>query len=125
MFSSVQRGVQAVTGEPFFLALADMPGVSEAIYRELLDLNTRLSSAFIAAENAYGMIPQFKGKKGHPLLLSAQMRDRILRTEAGKTLRDVLAEVPTVVVPVNEEGILHDIDTPTDYRSFRPPADAR
>jgi len=125
MFSSVHAGVRAVAEGAFFLALADMPGVGEAIYRDLLDWNVRLSSAFASSEEAYGVIPQFKGKKGHPLLLSPQMRARILRTDVGKTLRDVLAGVPTVIVPVDEPGILHDIDTPADYHSSGPPRPPR
>jgi molybdenum cofactor cytidylyltransferase len=125
MFSSVQRGVQAVAEGAFFLALADMPGVGEPIYRDLLEWNARLSPTFTATESPYAVIPQFKGKKGHPLLLSAQMRTRILQTEAAKTLRDVLAQVPTVIVPVNESEILHDIDTPADYHSRNPARDSR
>jgi molybdenum cofactor cytidylyltransferase len=41
-----------------------------------------------------------------------------LDTGISRTLRDVLAEVPTVIVPVDDQGILHDIDTPEDYRSW-------
>jgi molybdenum cofactor cytidylyltransferase len=125
MFSSVQAGVKVVADGAFFLALADMPGVPEAVYGELLDWHARLSPAFAPAEGAYGVIPQFKGKKGHPLLLSPQMRARILRTDVSNTLRDVLAEVPTVIVPVDEPGILHDIDTPADYHSWGPGRDSR
>ena len=124
MFSSVQQGVRSVAEGAFFLALGDMPGVGEATYRDLLDWNVRLSSAFTAAEQAYAVIPQYKGKKGHPLLLSAQMRTRILKTDVSKTLRDVLAEVPTVIVPADEPGILHDIDTPADYHSWSPGRDS-
>ena len=125
MFSSVQRGVQATAEGAFFLALADMPGVGQAVYRELADWYARLSPVFASTEGAYGVIPQFKGKKGHPLLLSPQMRARILRTDVAKTLRDVLAGVPAVIVPVDEPGILHDIDTPWDYHSWEPPRDSR
>ena len=120
MFSSVQAGAQVVAEGAFFLALADMPAVPEAVYRYLLGWHTRLSPAFASADRAYGVIPQFKGKKGHPLLLSPQMRARILRTDVSQTLRDVLADVPTVIVPVDEPGILHDIDTPADYHSWDP-----
>jgi molybdenum cofactor cytidylyltransferase len=125
MFSSIQCGVSAVAEGPFFLALGDMPGVSEEVYRDLLEWNSRVRPALLDAGGAYGIIPQFKGKKGHPLLLSAAMRPRILETDPGKTLRDVLAAVPTVIVPENEPGILQDIDTPSDYRSWGRPADPR
>jgi molybdenum cofactor cytidylyltransferase len=120
MFCSVQAGVKVVADGAFFLALADMPGVPEAVYGDLLNWHTRLSPTFDPMEGAYGIIPQFKGKKGHPLLLSPRMRARILRADVSKTLRDVLAEVPTVIVPVDEPGILHDIDTPADYHSWGP-----
>lgn len=117
MFSSVQRGAQAAGEEDFFLALADMPDVTVSTYRQLLQWNGRLSPAFGPAKTAYAVIPQYRGKKGHPLLLSAPMRARILQADVSQTLRDVLARVPTVVVPVDERGIVHDIDTPQDYRS--------
>ena len=121
MFSSVQTGVRAVAEGSFFLALADMPGVSEGIYGELLGWSRRLSRGFAAGQSPYAVIPQYRGKKGHPLFLSADMRARILRTDRSQTLRDVLAGVPTVIVPADEPGVLHDIDTPADYRSWRPP----
>ena len=124
MFSSVQRGVRAVTGGSFFLALADMPGVSERVYTDLLEWSGRLRPGFAAGQSPYAVIPQYRGKKGHPLLLSAEMRARILQTDLSKTLRDVLAEVPTVIVPADEPGIIHDIDTPADYRSWSPRRDS-
>jgi molybdenum cofactor cytidylyltransferase len=125
MFSSVRRGVQAVAEGSFFLALGDMPGVGGSVFADLLDWSSRLSSVFACAGSPYAVIPQFKGKKGHPLLLSDEMRVRILAADGAKTLRDVLAGVPTLIVPIDEPGILHDIDTPVDYRSWGPPADPR
>ena len=124
MFSSVQSGVRAAAEGSFFLALADMPGVSAGIYRDLLEWSGRLNRGFAAGQSPYAVIPQFRGKKGHPLLLSEEMRARILQTDLSKTLRDVLAEVPTVIVPADEPGILHDIDTPADYRSWSPRRDS-
>jgi molybdenum cofactor cytidylyltransferase len=124
MFSSVQAGVQAATERDFFLALADMPEVSQSIYGDLLEWSRRLSLGFATMESPYAVIPQYRGKKGHPLLLSAEMRARILQTDVSKTLRDVLAQIPTVIVPAEEPGILHDIDTPADYRSWSPERDS-
>jgi molybdenum cofactor cytidylyltransferase len=117
MFCSVQRGAEAVGVTAFFLALADMPAVTAAVYRGLLEWNDRFNPMFAVLGADYAVIPKYKGKKGHPLLLSPGMRKRILQADLTKTLRDVLAEVPTVVVPVDESAILHDIDTPEDYRS--------
>ncbi|UCF96130.1 MAG: NTP transferase domain-containing protein [Spirochaetaceae bacterium] len=120
MFSSVQRGAAAVGENCFFLALADMPGVSETVYKVLLEWKGRLGPVFATSGVAHALIPQYKGKKGHPLLLSPKLRGRILTTDFDKTLRDVLSEVPTVLLPVDEPGILHDIDTQSDYSAWSP-----
>jgi molybdenum cofactor cytidylyltransferase len=124
MFSSVRRGVQAAEGT-FFLSLGDMPGVEGGVYADLLDWSARLSPGFDSADCPFAVIPQYRGKKGHPLFLSDGMRVRILEADASNTLRDVLAGVPTVIVPVNEGGILHDIDTPQDYRFWGPTSPPR
>ena len=117
MFSSVQMGVRSIGNGGFFLALGDMPGVSGDIYRTLLGWDRRLAS--ILGGTAHAVIPKYRGKKGHPLLLSPETKIRILDSEISRTLRDVLAEVPTIIVPVDDQGILHDIDTPADYQSLR------
>ena len=116
MFSSVQGGVRSIGNGSFFLALGDMPGVSGDIYRTLLGWDRRLVSIFRGT--AHAVIPKYRGKKGHPLLLSPEVKTRILDTDISRTLRDVMAEVPTVIVPVDDHGILHDIDTPADYQSL-------
>jgi len=116
MFSSVQMGVRSIGNGGFFLALGDMPGVTGDIYRTLLGWDKRLASIFRGT--AHAVIPKCRGKKGHPLLLSPEVKTRILDTGISRTLRDVLAEMPTVIVPVDDQGILHDIDTPEDYRSW-------
>jgi molybdenum cofactor cytidylyltransferase len=116
MFSSVQGGVRSIGNGSFFLALGDMPGVSGDIYRTQLRWERRLGSIF--GGTAHAVIPKYRGKKGHPLLLSPEVKTRILDTGISRTLRDVLAEVPTVIVPVDDHGILHDIDTPADYQSL-------
>jgi molybdenum cofactor cytidylyltransferase len=116
MFSSVRMGAQFIGNGGFFLALGDMPGVPGDIYRDLLHWDRRLASIFTGT--AHAVIPKYRGKKGHPLLLSPEMKTQILDTGISRTLRDVMAEVPTVVVPVDDHGILHDIDTPADYQSW-------
>jgi molybdenum cofactor cytidylyltransferase len=112
MFSSVRCGVAQVRSERFYLSLGDMPRVGAEVYREL------------AAQPAVdAVIPKYRGKKGHPLLLSVAVARAVLSCEAGgglpePTLRDVLAELPTLTVPVDDPHILHDIDTTEDYRAL-------
>jgi molybdenum cofactor cytidylyltransferase len=109
MFSSIRRGVGEVRSKRFYLSLGDMPRVGAEVYRVL------------AAQPAVdAVIPKYRGKKGHPLLLSTAVARAVLCAGAGgggaePTLRDVLAELSTLTVPVNDPHILHDIDTAEDY----------
>jgi molybdenum cofactor cytidylyltransferase len=116
MFSSVRCGSGQVRSPWFFLALGDMPGVDPGTYRLLArlakDLPVRGSFRIPA------LIPRFRGKKGHPLLLSDQVKERILSAPPTVTLREVLASVPNLLVPVDDPHILQDVDTPEDYRGL-------
>ncbi|MGO9309004.1 MAG: NTP transferase domain-containing protein [Spirochaetia bacterium] len=103
MFSSVQAGAGLVTSGRFFLALADMPLVEPSVYRLLTHYEGE------------AVIPTYRGKKGHPLLLSSAAAQRILELPADRSMRDVLAEFPGMTVPVEEPGVVQDIDDEHDY----------
>jgi molybdenum cofactor cytidylyltransferase len=115
MLSSIQKGVRSVGDGEFFLALADMPGVTADIYQDLLNWKNRMVTDTDVEAQAYAVVPKYEGKKGHPVLLSRLMKPRILATDVSKTLRDALMQVPTLTVPVDDPGILQDIDTTSDY----------
>jgi len=106
MFSSVQAGAGLVTSQRFFLALGDMPRVEPSVYRLLLRYEGEV------------VIPKYRGKKGHPLLLSSAAGRRIQELEQDRSMRDVLAEFPTLAVPVEEPGVVQDIDDAQDYRRY-------
>jgi molybdenum cofactor cytidylyltransferase len=112
MLSSVQAGCREARGAHFFVALADMPLVGSDTYRLLLRCAT------VEHPGVPVVVPQYRGKKGHPLLLAAPMRARILEAGAGCTLREVLRAVPTLVVPADDPHVLQDVDTPEDYGSL-------
>ena len=105
MLSSLQCGAAAVRTPRFFLALADMPLVSPDTYRLLLQ-----------APPADAVIPKYRGKKGHPLLLTGAVA-RAAAAQGG-TLRDVLAGFATLLLPVEDPHVLHDVDTDRDYRDL-------
>jgi molybdenum cofactor cytidylyltransferase len=107
MLSSVQCGAAAVRTPRFFLALADMPLVAPDTYRRLLE-----------APAVDAVIPKFRGKKGHPLLLTAEVARAAAAASTGRTLRDVLAGFATLLLPVEDPHVLHDIDTDQDYRDL-------
>jgi molybdenum cofactor cytidylyltransferase len=116
MFSSVRCGASQVRSGWFFLALADMPRVSPDTYAVLVRFAEGLAEGRCVEIPA--LVPRFRGKKGHPLLLSESVRESIVLAPPAATLRDVLAEVPNLLVPVGDPHILQDVDTPEDYRGL-------
>ncbi len=107
MFSSIKIGAAKVASKRFFIALGDMPLVDAAVYRTLYEFTC-----------APVIIPKYEGKKGHPVLLSREVAESIIKTAETKTLRDVLAQFPTLAVPVQTGCVLRDIDNAEDYEGL-------
>jgi molybdenum cofactor cytidylyltransferase len=136
LLSSIQAGATRVESERFFIALGDMPLVGEAIYRLLAE---RLPAAGcpsppargpgalpgIAAPPAIGAgaaargctaaRPTFAGRKGHPVLLDRSLIPRIVAADPALTMSDVLRGTRVLELPVEDEGVVGDLDTPSDY----------
>ena len=64
--------------------------------------------------------PVCEGKAGHPTLISASLIDAILADSGSSGLRGALERCGTEMtpIPVDDRGILHDADTPEDYRAL-------
>lgn len=62
-------------------------------------------------------IPEYNGTPGHPILISAKLFPAILADSGEGGLAGVLRRVSRPIpVPVNDPGILMDVDTPEDYQ---------
>lgn len=107
MFSSVQRGVQELKSNTFFIIPGDQPVVSEHTLRKMLDADGAIIN------------PAYKGKKGHPVLFRGQCREGILAMPADGILRDFIHAHPSRTVSVDDEGILLDIDEDKDYEAIK------
>lgn len=64
--------------------------------------------------------PVCGGTRGHPILMSANVIDRVLEDSGESGLDGALSRcgVPMTLVEVDDPGILHDADTPEDYREL-------
>jgi len=112
MFSSVKAGVRSLGPEVegFFLLPVDNPLIHE-------DTLHRLYEAF-NMEHKGIVYPVYRGKRGHPPLISRCYVDSILSWTGEGGLRALLEHYQgdALEVSMEDQGVLLDMDTPEDYR---------
>jgi molybdenum cofactor cytidylyltransferase len=109
---SLSAGVEASAGAGgWIVALGDMPLVPVEAIRDVT--RAIAAGAFIAA-------PEFERRRGHPVGFSRDLHDElvVLREDVGA--RSVLQRYRNRIVLVHctDDGILADVDTPTDLESL-------
>jgi len=111
MLSSVQRGLRNVPADldAVLIFLGDQPAIPVEVTRMLIREYRKSEKRIV--------IPVYKGRRGHPLLIDGKYRHIIGKLDHAVGLRDLLHKYPEDVLEVNVEspGILKDIDTPEDY----------
>ena len=113
MFSSIQAGIARVQAPCVFLLPGDHPLVASDVYRKMLAVSGDL------------IVPTFDGRRGHPVLMASHLIPEILHQPRGSTLRDFIRRKGYTTVAVEDEGILLDIDTLSDYDTVRAKFSAR
>ena len=95
----------------FILALVDHPLVELETYQKLYDIAKEKPDNII--------IPEFHGQKGHPVYFGYPFFESILHLPLTDGARVVVHENRDNVIylPVEDQGILKDIDTPQDYKT--------
>lgn len=108
--SSLQAGLRALPrgGSACLLAPVDMPLVRPETVRALVAAATRPASAGTV------LAPRHADRHGHPVLLPCSAYPAIERLGPDEPLRDLLRELPRDAVPVDDPGVLLDLDTPAD-----------
>lgn len=110
MFDSALIGLKYIRGkcDRILFTPVDVPLFTAATVRELLDSGAELAC------------PVCGGQRGHPILMSPNVVDRLLRDSGEDGLKGALGRcgVPMTLVDVPDPGILHDADTPEDYRQL-------
>ncbi len=109
MSASLRAAITAVpeTRAGALICLGDMPFVRA----ETLD---RLVEAFDPDAGHIAVIPSFDGERGNPVLLGRALFGDIGRLTGDQGARPLLAAAPgrVVALPVDDPGILRDIDRP-------------
>ena len=115
MFSSIQRGVRELRSQRFYVLPADMPLVPVEVFAELCN-----------ASATHAVRPVYRGRPGHPVLLSRTIAERILLLPATADMRHALDGIEFHTIETADDGVCFDLDTPDDYRALlynRPDSD--
>ena len=104
MFSSIRHGTEHVRTSRFFIMLGDMPWTAPDVYRALL--------RHAPADFVY---PVFDGRRGHPVLCSARVKEEVLRADpASGSMREIASRMTVRELSWGDDSIHRDIDTAED-----------
>ena len=115
MSSSIRRGMEeALNSHAIMITPADIPLIPSEVLDLLIDLYLTNSPLII--------IPTYRGRKGHPILISSNLFKYVLGiSEDRKGLKEVinLFKGEIAYLPTNSQGILYDIDSISDLNHLR------
>ena len=106
MFSSVISGVTEINSD-FFLTPGDYPLIKKETYQALL------------AESGLIRVPIFKGRKGHPILISKELIKPLLEEPIDSNLKVFRDRYKVNYVESSDEGVLIDVDTMEDFFTIK------
>lgn len=106
MFSSIQCGVaHTAEGDVCLLLPGDMPYVQPATVAAVLASAARTGLTVSAAH---------AGRNGHPIVLSAALRSRILQAPPNAILSEERSREQFLSIDVPDAGVHRDVDRPSD-----------
>jgi molybdenum cofactor cytidylyltransferase len=111
MTTSIQVALRDITPVPdaYLVALVDQPHLGRELIQQLLATFARTGTGII--------IPTYRGKRGHPLVLAARYRQEVLALGPQQGLNLVTRGHPedTLEMPVDQDDILRDMDYQEEY----------
>jgi len=112
MLSSIQRGISVLprSSRAAVIVLADQPALSARVIDVLIKAYSQRKKGLV--------VPVYKKKRGHPLLLDLKYRQEIGKLDPGVGLRQLLQKHPEDIleVTISSPAVLGDIDTVQDYK---------
>lgn len=103
MFSSLKTGLMHVSSDKLLITPGDYPLFRQSTVHEL------------ALTRGSIVIPVYKSKKGHPIIISKTLYPEILMSPDSYNLRDILKNHTLVPVQTDDVGVVSDVDTMDDY----------
>jgi len=118
MLTSIQAGLRALPpdAKAAVIVLGDQPFLAPRIVDAIVEAYGKSEKGIV--------IPAFKGRRGHPVLIDLEYRAEVLALDPCDGLRALMLAHPEDIleVEVADPNILRDLDTPEDYRSGPKPS---
>lgn len=97
--------------------LADQPLIKKDTISSLLN---NYEEKIKSGKDILVAAPEYKGKRGHPVLMSSKLFPDILALEGDTGARDILRKIPEKVLQMDslDPGVVVDIDTKKDYEDL-------
>ena len=117
-FTSLQVGLHEVLNrgrDAAMITLVDRPPV-KAETLELLIAEFEL----VVARSIWAVVPEYKGKHGHPILAGREMIEAFLRAPATANAREIehAHQDKIAYVPVDDPFVASNVDTPEEYAAL-------
>jgi len=110
MFDSAKIGLEYLRDkcEQILFTPVDIPLFTSTTVKTLIDCGKKLAC------------PVCEGQQGHPLLISSGLVDSILADSGEGGLKGAISRCGEELceIEVDDAGVLHDADTPEDYRAL-------
>ena len=116
-FSSLQVGLREVLNhgrDAAIVTLVDRPPAQAVTLQTLCD-------AFASAEyGKWAVVPEYRGKHGHPVLLAREMIEAFLKAPPTANARDIEHQNQQHIeyVAVKDPAVTLNVDTPDDYAAL-------
>ena len=109
MLSTILAGIAAAGDrETLVVCPADLPALLPSTVRTVL------------AEPSPLVVPSYRGRRGHPLVISPELIPEIRTLHLDVGLRELLDRHPDRlrIVEVDDPGAVRDVDTPEEYEAL-------
>jgi molybdenum cofactor cytidylyltransferase len=115
MLTSIQAGIRALPpeAEAAVVMLGDQPFLPPSVVDTVIQGRRESGKGIV--------IPVFRGRRGHPVLVDLKYRAETLSLDPADGLRRLMRSHPDDIaeVEVDDPNILRDLDTPEDYSGLK------
>ena len=115
MSSSLRTGISSLSdaAEAFFVVLADAPFVRSDSYDAMIAVREKTRARIV--------LPTYRGVRGNPVMLDRSLGPEADSITGDRGCREIRQRHPeeTAEVPLDDPGVLIDIDTPEDAQFAR------